>query len=101
MTYDSGGVVNQFQSAGMFELYASQNNKELNLKPGKTIDMKFVSTDTSNTYNFYQYSEKDSNWVYKSNADKTQNLVSNSTTQQIARRNRMDSVSVRELYTDS
>jgi hypothetical protein len=101
MTYDSGGVINQFQSAGMFELYASQNNKELNLKPGKTIEMKFVSTDTSNTYNFYQYSEKDSNWVYKSNADKTQNLVSNNTTPQIARRNRMDSVSVRELYTDS
>lgn len=101
MTYDSGGIVNQFQSAGMFELYASQNNKELSLKPGKTIEMKFVSTDTSNTYNFYQYSEKDSNWVYKSNADKTQNLVTNNTTPQIARRNRIDSISVREWYTDS
>jgi hypothetical protein len=64
MTYDSGGAINQFETAGMFELYASQGDKELFLKPGATIDLEMKSPDSASTYNFYALDEKSSNWSY-------------------------------------
>ena len=62
MTYDSGGVNNTFLSAGMFELNASANGKEVFLAKDKTIDMEFASTDSSNTFNFYAFRDGDNNW---------------------------------------
>ncbi|MBC7865376.1 MAG: leucine-rich repeat domain-containing protein [Bacteroidia bacterium] len=62
MTYDSGGTSNTFQSAGMFELNASADGKEVFLAPGKKVEMDFVSTDPANTYNFYSFNDKKNNW---------------------------------------
>jgi hypothetical protein len=62
MTYDSGGTSNTFQSAGMFEMNASANGKEVFLAPGKKLSMDFTSTDAANTYNFYAFNDKTNNW---------------------------------------
>jgi hypothetical protein len=72
MTYDSGGVVNNFQSAGMFEITASQEGRQVYLASDKKVNMDFVSTDSSTSYNFYVLDEKRGNWV---NKGKTQQPV--------------------------
>jgi hypothetical protein len=65
MKYDSGGTVSNFESAGMFELYASAGNEPLKLMPGKQIKMDFVATSEDSTYNFYSYNDSTGNWEYK------------------------------------
>lgn len=57
MTYDSGGTVNHFQSAGMFELTASVNGQEVFLAKDKKLSLDFVATDSSSTYSFYQLND--------------------------------------------
>lgn len=64
MTYDSGGVVNQFETAGMFEMYASQGDKELFIKPGAKIDIELASPDPAPSFNFYALNEGSKNWDY-------------------------------------
>lgn len=64
MTYDSGGTVNQFETAGMFELYASQGDKELFVKPGAKIDVQLASPDAAPSFNFYALNESSKNWDY-------------------------------------
>lgn len=70
MAYDSGGVVNQFQSAGNFEILAAQNGKPLKLANGKKITVDFVSADQEGGYNFYKYDAQTKNWDYKDKANK-------------------------------
>lgn len=57
MTYDSGATHFTFESAGMFEINASVNGKEVQLAPGKKIDMRFVSTDSTGNWNFYRLND--------------------------------------------
>lgn len=71
MKYDSGGVVNDFQSAGMFEINASQNGTEVYLQEGKQIDIDFAVTDTASTYNFYRLDETNG-WQYIENTGKVE-----------------------------
>lgn len=68
MTYDSGGVINHFESAGMFELLASQNGKELFLAKDKKIEMDFTSTSSAPSFNFYAFNDTTGNWNYISTA---------------------------------
>lgn len=70
MTYDSGGSVGNFESAGMFELLASSEGQEVFLAPEKKIDMQFAVVDTSAGYNFYRLDEK-KGWQYKQQLNKT------------------------------
>lgn len=63
MTYDSGGVVENFESAGMFEINASQNGSEVFLRDGMKIDMNFAVVDTAPTFNFYRLDEQNG-WEY-------------------------------------
>lgn len=63
MTYDSGGVVENFESAGMFEINASQNGSEVFLRQGVKIDVNFAVVDTASTFNFYRLDEKNG-WQY-------------------------------------
>lgn len=65
MKYDSGGTVNNFESAGMFELYASTGKEPLQLAKGRQIKMDFVATSSDSTYNFYEYNDSTGNWSYK------------------------------------
>jgi hypothetical protein len=64
MTYDSGGKVNEFQSAGMFEITASQQGKQVYLAQDKTLKVDFVSNDSSTAYNLYVLDEKKGTWDY-------------------------------------
>jgi len=61
MTYDSAGVVYQFQTAGMFDLRAFSNGEEAFLKQGKNIKVSYVSEKKGN-YNLYRYNK---NWNYQ------------------------------------
>jgi hypothetical protein len=63
MQYDSAGSNGEFQSAGMFEMNASVNGKEVFLAPGKKVDMQFAVVDTASTYNFYKLDEN-KGWQY-------------------------------------
>lgn len=73
MTYDSGGVKSTFTSAGMFELYAFSGNEEVQLKPGKNIDVQFASVNDGKNYNFYEFDETKKEWKFeKSNLETTQ-----------------------------
>ena len=64
MKYDTGGTVTNFESAGMFELTASNNSEEVKLAPDKKIDMNFATTSKDSTYNFYTFNDNTGNWEY-------------------------------------
>jgi hypothetical protein len=63
MVYDSAGQAGEFQSAGMFEMNASVNGKEVFLAPGKQVNMQFAVVDTASSYNFYKLDDK-AGWQY-------------------------------------
>ncbi len=76
MTYDSAGQKGNFESAGMFEINASVDGKEVFLAPGKKVDLEFAVVDTAANYNFYSLDEK-KGWVYQENLGKTDNSADN------------------------
>lgn len=65
MKYDSAGSVNDFESAGMFEMFASVGKDPVELAKGKNIDLNFASTSVDSTYNFYAYDDKTGNWEFQ------------------------------------
>jgi hypothetical protein len=69
MAYDSGGVTNQFVSAGNFEILAFSDGQPVNLAQGKKIDIDFVSADKNPGYNLYKLDATTKNWEYLNNAD--------------------------------
>ncbi len=68
MGYDSAGVNNNFESAGMFEMLASQNGQEVFMNPERQVRMDFSSTNASPTFNFYNYDDETGNWDYRGKA---------------------------------
>ena len=64
MDYDSAGVKRHFESAGMFELLAVQNNQELFIKEGKEIKVEFASQYPQDKYNIYSYNPEDKKWTF-------------------------------------
>lgn len=52
-----------FSSTGMFEIKATQKGKDLNVAPGKSIEMDFVMSSTDYDYNFYQLNEATGKWT--------------------------------------
>lgn len=65
MGSDSGGVKGQFISAGMFELNASVNGKQVFLKKGSKIDVELSSMDKDPDYNLYAFNDSTGNWDMK------------------------------------
>lgn len=65
MTYDSGGTKYVFESAGMVELLAFQDNEPVFLHPGKSATISLVSGQQGDKYNLYQYDTALGNWVIK------------------------------------
>jgi hypothetical protein len=65
MVYDSAGVRNQFESAGMIEIYAYRGNSPLRLKSGKEIEIALTSTNEQNNFNLYYLDTAKRNWTYK------------------------------------
>ena len=63
MDYDSSGIKYTFTSAGMFEINANSEGRQLYLKKGKEIKIEFVSNMTE-TYNFYHYDTVANKWEF-------------------------------------
>jgi hypothetical protein len=68
MKYDSAGVKYDLVSGGMFSIHASQNNKPVELAPGKTAEVNLVSLQDTPCYNFYELDEKSGQWDYQTTA---------------------------------
>ena len=62
MTYDSAGVKYQFESAGMMEILAYQNGKQVNMAPKKSIDVELASNYKGTEYNLYKLDTNANNW---------------------------------------
>lgn len=62
MTYDSAGVKYQFESAGMVEVLAYQNGKQVNMAPKKAIAIEMASDYKGTEYNFYKLDTMANNW---------------------------------------
>jgi hypothetical protein len=62
MTYDSGGVKYQFESAGMMEMLAYKDGKQLNMTAGKTINVELASEYKGTEYNLYKLDTLKNNW---------------------------------------
>jgi len=75
MNYDSAGVEYVFETAGMFELKASQDGKEISLKQDGKIDLDFISTSNEQDFNFYEFDEFTGKWIVESKAITTKTLV--------------------------
>jgi hypothetical protein len=65
MVDDSAGVKNNFESAGMIEIYANSNGKPLFIVPGKNIKVSFQSSKSSKDYNLYCLDTLKRKWIYK------------------------------------
>jgi hypothetical protein len=66
MSFPKNDTMIFFQSAGMFEINASQNGEEVFLKDNCLIKMNFASTDTTDSYNFYSFNDNTGEWEEKS-----------------------------------
>jgi hypothetical protein len=65
MQYDSAKTKYMFESAGMIELIALKNNKNVSLAKGKTIDVALKSDNNENRFNVYYLDTVKKNWVYQ------------------------------------
>lgn len=71
MNYDSAGVEYQLESAGMMEIYAQQNGKRLQIRPGRSIEVELVSEVTMEStadlteFHIYRLDTMERNWVYE------------------------------------
>ena len=63
MDYDSAGTTYTFESAGMLDIKAFQNDAPLLLSTNKTIDFQFNSTTEDDGYNFYSLNEETGVWT--------------------------------------
>lgn len=63
MKWDNAGTIVDFQTAGMMEIRAYQNNEELNLAEGKSITVDMASQVKGEDYGAYYFDEKINNWT--------------------------------------
>ena len=64
MQYDSAGVTNNFESAGMFTLKATSKKKKVFIKDGETVKVNLAS-DKADKMNFYQLDDQTGDWTYE------------------------------------
>ena len=65
MVYDSAGIRSTFESAGMIEIYAYNNNRPLKIKKGYNVDVSLISRTEETNYNLYYLDTAKRNWIYK------------------------------------
>jgi len=63
MRYDSAGVKQNFEAAGMLEIKGRQGENEIVLKPGKKIEIEMVSQKTGSHFNLYQLDTNVGKWL--------------------------------------
>jgi hypothetical protein len=67
MNYDSAGISYQLESAGMFEVTAFRNGKEVFLKPGKQLLVNMISANNNpDDFNIYALDTTAKKWEYVS-----------------------------------
>ena len=64
MTYDSAGVDYTFESAGMIQIEAFNEDGKLSLIDGKSMDISMVSV-SERTFNVYEFDTTDNKWAFK------------------------------------
>ena len=74
MKYDSAGITQDFQSAGMMEIRAYHAGEEVDLKPGKEIVVEMATYTEENDYKSYHFNEDQGHWVYRSSDRLIDNL---------------------------
>ena len=62
MTYDSAGIKYQFESAGMIEMHAYQDGKQINMAANKSINVEMESKYKGTEYNLYKLDTVHNNW---------------------------------------
>lgn len=77
MDYDSAGVHNVFQTAGMFEIRGYADEKPVFVRDDKAITVKMASDDAGD-YNFYTLDNEQGNWQFM-NTTHTQPLENDGT----------------------
>lgn len=65
LSYDSAGAQYHLQTAGMFDIQASQGESPLQIAEGKNIDVRFASFQQGDQYSFYQFDKKKGTWVFE------------------------------------
>ncbi|MBW8051417.1 MAG: hypothetical protein FVQ77_13965, partial [Cytophagales bacterium] len=73
MEYTENGQKEYFQTAGMFEIIAEQNAKELKIAESKTIKVEFASFQPGDEYNFYFFNKNKKKWEYENNIKPKEN----------------------------
>lgn len=68
MSYDSAGVSNNFESAGMFTLNAEANNKKVFVKEGESMQVNLAS-DKDQGFNFYELDEQNGDWTFENSPE--------------------------------
>ncbi len=67
MGYDSAGTKYHFESAGMIEIDAFDDQQKINLAPGKEVSIALVTSSIEPTYNLYEKTK--GNWDYLGDAN--------------------------------
>ncbi len=62
MRYDSAGVKQSFESAGMIEIKGIQNGKEIKIKSDKKIEINMASVKTGDRFNLYYLDTTAKQW---------------------------------------
>lgn len=65
MVFDSNSVKMVFESGGMFELLAYQNDQPVFIGENKNIKVELASEQVGDNFNIYYYSPEESKWIYK------------------------------------
>lgn len=80
MRWDNAGTPVDFQTAGMMEIRAFQNNQELMIANGKSITVDMATYESDEDYDVFYYDEKIANWaclkdpIIKENTNKKEQL---------------------------
>ncbi len=81
MVYDSAGIKKQFESAGMFDIMAYENDKPVFIKEGKGLFVDMPSSNTDNNFNVYYLDTIQKSWIYdKDNSENNILLIAGTDT---------------------
>jgi hypothetical protein len=69
MSFIDNEEVSLFRSAGMFEINASQDGKEVFLKEDSQLTINFSSVDSLDRFQFYVFNDSTNSWVDLGNAN--------------------------------
>lgn len=69
MTYDSAGEQYHFETAGMMEISAWQNGKQLNTNPEALIKVQMVSGNKEDRFNSYYLDTAAKQWKYETQSN--------------------------------